>query len=556
MNIDPLAKNDIISRWKNMQSVRGISRDTQIGREVIARVIREHVAQTQSIDSQSPSACFGPLKLTRTSKLDPFLDSLKQLLERYPKITAQRAFEELCKLGYNGSYSTLRTYVKGHRSKPKAPVIRFETPPGAQAQMDWSTYTIDFTQEGRRRVELFSYILGYSRRQYICFTERQDFETTVRQHVAAFEHLGGAAATCLYDNMKVVVTRWEDGQPVYNPRFLSFATHYGFKPWACEPRRPETKGKVERPFDYVEKNLLNGRSFRTLEHLGEVARWWLSEKNDGRIHGTTKRTPLELHEEEKPYLVNLPAIRFDAAQVVYRRVDSEGFINYADNRYSAPWRLIGQLIPVRILEDQLEIFNTTIDPVASHRLSGGRHEKHSQDSHRPPRDHHEQLAILREKYTHWGPVAVEYFDGILRKCRNGRHEAQRILSLLHGYPKKDGLAAIERGIQYHAYGYQSLERILSHIGTPKPNWELLSQREQEALQRITESTRVEARSSKEYQQLIDRKNKKEIQGHGQSDANEPPPKESPTTDSTHSKPSGDDLKLPGDSENEAEGGAA
>ncbi len=103
-----------------------------------------------------------------------------------------------------------------------------------------------------------------ARRQYICFTERQDFETTVRQHVVAFEHLGGAAATCLYDNMKVVVTRWEDGQPIYNPRFLSFATHYGFKPWACEPRCPETKGKIERPFDYAEKNLLNGRTFRSI----------------------------------------------------------------------------------------------------------------------------------------------------------------------------------------------------------------------------------------------------------------------------------------------------
>jgi transposase len=556
MNIDPLTKNDIISRWKSKQSIRGIAKDTQIGREVIARVIRDQVAQTQSIDSTSTPACFGPVKLTRKSKLDPFLDSLKQLLERYPNITAQRTFEELCKLGYSGSYSTLRTYIKGRRSKPKAPVIRFETPPGAQAQMDWSTYTIDFTQEGRRRVQLFSYILGYSRRQYIRFTERQDFETTVRQHVAAFEHLGGAAATCLYDNMKIVVARWEDGQPIYNPRFLSFATHYGFKPWACEPRRPETKGKIERPFDYAEKNLLNGRTFRSLEHLNEVARWWLSEVNDRRIHGTTKRPPLELHSEEKPHLIELPAIRFDTAQVIYRRVDSEGFINYADNRYSVPWRLIGQLIPVRILEDHLEMFNSMVDRVASHRLSRGRHQKQSQDSHRPPSDHHAQLAILREKFTHWGQVAVEYFDGILRKCRNGRHEAQRILSLLHGYPKKDGLAAMQRGIQYHAYGYQSLERILAHIGTPKPNWELLSLREQEALQRITESTRVEARSSKEYQQLIDRRKEKDIQDHGESDANKAPSTKASSTEPTQSEPSGDDPELPGSSENEAEGGAA
>jgi transposase len=559
MNIDPLTKNDIISRWKNHQSVRGIANDLHLGRATIARVIREHIAQTQPTNSDSPAsppACFGPVKFTRKSKLDPFLNPLKVLLERYPNITAQRAFEELCKLGYNGSYSTLRTFLKGHRSKPKAPVIRFETPPGAQAQMDWSTYTLDFTQEGRRRVQLFSYILGYSRRQYIRFTERQDFDTTVRQHVVAFEHLGGAAATCLYDNMKVVVHRWEDGQPIYNPRFLSFATHYGFKPWACEPRRPETKGKIERPFDYAEKNLLNGRTFRSLEHLNEVARWWLAERNDGRIHGTTKRTPLELHEDEKPHLIDLPMIRFDTAQVVYRRVDSEGYINYADNRYSAPWRLIGQFIPVRILEEDLEIFNTTIDRVATHPIVRGRHEKRTQDSHRPPSDHQEQLAILREKYMHWGHVAVEYFDGILRKCRNGRHEAQRILSLLHGYPKKDGLAAIERGIQYHAFGYQSLERILAHIGTPKPNWELLSRREQEALQRITETTRVEARSSKEYQQLIDRKNEKDIQDHGESVANEVASREAASAESTQSEPQGDDLALPGCSKNEAKGGAA
>lgn len=552
MNIDPLAKNDIISRWKNKQSIRGIASDLQLGRAAIASVIRQHIAQTQSIDSDSPPACFGPIPLARKSKLDPFLDSLTQLLARYPNITAQRAFEELSKLGYKGSYSTLRTSMKDSRAKPKAPVIRFETPPGAQSQMDWSTYTIDFTQEGRRRVELFSYILGYSRRQYICFTERQDFDTTVRQHVVAFEHLGGAAATCLYDNMKVVVTRWEDGQPIYNPRFLSFATHYGFKPWACEPRRPETKGKIERPFDYVEKNLLNGRTFRSLAHLNEVARWWLAEVNDRRIHGTTKRTPLELHEEEKPHLIDLPAIRFDTAQVVYRKVDSEGFINYADNRYSAPWRLIGQMIPVRILEDQLEIYNTTIDLIATHTLSRGRNEKQSQESHRPPSDHHEQLAILREKYMQWGQVAVEYFDGILRKCRYGRHEAQRILSLLHGYPKKDGLAAMQRGIQYHAFGYQSLERILAHVGTPKANWELLSQREQEALQRITESTRVEARPSKEYQQLIDQGN----QDKQHEQTNQPQTNQPQTDQRQTDQPPREDPPVSGDPESQAEPGAA
>jgi transposase len=514
MTIDPHQENEIISRWKNGQGIRAISRDLSLGRYVISRIIAQHLARTGSGQPATVAAtqgltALGPVGFTRKTKLDQFVDQLHQLLERYPKLTVQRAFEELKRVGYAGSYSTLRTYIKAYRPKIKARVVRFETAPGAQSQMDWSTYTLDFQQEGRRRVELFSYILGYSRRQYICFTERQDFETTARGHIAAFEHLSGVAAVCLYDNMKVVVTRWEDGQPIYNTRFLSLATHYGFKPWACEPARPQTKGKVERPFDYVEKNLLNGRTFRSLEHLNEVTRWWLAEVNDTRIHGTTKRTPLELHEQEKPHLIQLPIVRFDTAQVVYRIVDSEGFISYADNRYSVPWRLIGQMLPVRILEDQLHIYNASIDLVAEHNLLRGRSQKQTSEAHLPPKDHAQQLIVLREKYARWGSTGEEYFDGLQKKCRNGRREAARILSLLPGYPVSDGQAAMARGIRYHAYGYQSLERILAHFGTPKPNWELLSQREQEALQQLTESTRVEVRRSEEYQQLLDELSKAE-----------------------------------------------
>ena len=266
---DPLENkptdNEIVHRWLGGQSMRSIAKELSISRWRVQRTIGAH-REARNLEEGNPANAELPAPTGhRLSKLDAFQRQIAQLLQRYPNMTATRVFEELKTQGYDGGYTILRKRVKQMRCLPTKPLtVRFETAPGVQAQMDWAVYDIDFTQQGRRRVNLFSYLLGYSRRQYLCFTERQDFHTAVRQHILAFEHLQGVAATCLYDNMKIVVTRWEDEQPIYNTRFLSFATHYGFRPWACRPRRPETKGKVERPFHYVETSLLNGRTFRPL----------------------------------------------------------------------------------------------------------------------------------------------------------------------------------------------------------------------------------------------------------------------------------------------------
>ena len=140
MSIDPLQTNDIISRWKNKQSVRAIARELGLGRYVVAGVVNRYLGQTTATDQPSLPASLGPIALTRKSKIEPFVEQLTRLLERYPGLTALRAFEELQQAGFSGSYSTVRIYLKANRIKPKAKTIRFETAPGAQAQMDWSTY--------------------------------------------------------------------------------------------------------------------------------------------------------------------------------------------------------------------------------------------------------------------------------------------------------------------------------------------------------------------------------------------------------------------------------
>jgi transposase len=500
-------RNEIVHRWQNKQSARSIARELNVSRYMVDRVIRTHAENRDAeLADQAgiPPASLGSAPTLRSSKLDAHNDKIKQLLERYPKITAQRIHEEIKHDGYDGGYSILRDRVRFLRKTPPQQLtVRFETAPGVQAQMDWATYELNFSMEGKRRVNLFSYILGYSRRQYIHFTETMDFETTIRQHILAFEHLGGVAATCLYDNMKVVVTRWEDDAPIYNTRFLSFATHYGYRPWACEIRRPQTKGKVERPFHYIEMNLLNGREFRSLEHLNETTRWWLSEVADVRIHGTTKKTPLELHAEEIPHLLPMPSLQFDTAKVVYRVVDTDGRIQYANNRYSVPWRLVGELLPVRITDEFLMIYDRSLSEVARHvPLVGQSGKTRSDPAHQPPRDHEEQMASLRERYAELGDIGVQYLSGLESKQRNSKHQALKVLGLLHAYHKQDLISAMRRAVEYHAFGYTSLERILAHQAIPKPAWQQLGEREQEALQRLSNSTPIGARHSQEYQQLL------------------------------------------------------
>src|SRR5581483_7270068 len=217
----------------------------------VSRVLAAVTAQRNGVADAAPR---------RPSLLDPFDAAIQELLGRYPNLTATRLLEELRQRGFTGGYTIVRQRLGELRPRAaRLPVVRFETAPGVQAQMDYAVY-----------------VLGYSRRQYLRFVEAQDFTTTLREHVRAFEHLGGVAATCLYDNQKVVVSGYDGDVPLYNPRFLAFATHYGFRPLACKPQRPQTKGKVERPFHYVETNLLNGRTFHTLEHLNEVTVWWLA----------------------------------------------------------------------------------------------------------------------------------------------------------------------------------------------------------------------------------------------------------------------------------------
>ncbi len=514
--MDEALRHAIVQRYQAGASKRSIARELGLSRGAVARALARVEAQ------RAGRAAPAPRPRPRQSIIDPFEPFLQELLQQYPNLTVERALEELRQRGFPGGYTVVRQRVGLLRPRPApVPVVRFETGPGQQAQMDYGVYDLDFTREGRRRVYLFSYLLAYSRRQYLRWVEAMDLVTTLREHVHAFHHLGGAARVCLYDNFKAVVL-WHNAEgPLYNPKFLAFATHYGFRPQACPVRRPQTKGKVERRFYYVETSLLNGRTFDTLEHLNAVTATWLASVADVRILRDFQESPQQRHAREQPQLLPLPACDFDTALVLYRHVNVEGFITYRVNSYSVPWSYIGQVLPVRITEDEVVIYSTALEEIARHRLvpctqSGLRQ---TVKSHHPINDPQQRTLLLRQRFDELGPIAVQFLDGLLAKQTYGKLQAQQLLALLAQYHRDDVRKALERAVRYGAFSLAAMRRILAAQARPKPLGEELAELHKETLDPSLRDEPIGPRPTSDYQHLLT-----------PEQADEPPSEEEPRDD--------------------------
>lgn len=224
------------------------------------------------------------------TKLDPYKGIITARLEAFPALTAQRLFDEVRAAGYPGGYTQVKAYVRQVRPLPPAvPVVRFETPPGYQGQVDFGTFTLPW---GRRHALLI--VLGYSRLLWLQFFARQTLEVLMRGLETAFQYFGGVPQELLFDQMRAVVTgddRLAAGSLVLNTEFLRFAEHWGFRARACRPYRAQTKGKVERPIRYCRHSFFYGRTFVSDDDLNAQAAHWRDTVANVRRHRTTGEVP-------------------------------------------------------------------------------------------------------------------------------------------------------------------------------------------------------------------------------------------------------------------------
>jgi len=331
---------DITLLHKEGHSIKQIARHSGHSRNTVRRILRHKEPQA----FQAPS---------RNSCLDDFKPYLKQRWEECG-LSAVRLLEEIRPMGYTGSIITLRRYLatlKPEQERLRKVTLRFESPPGKQAQADWAHCGRHATPGGQLiPVYAFVMVLGFSRMLYIEFTTSMDLPTLLRCHQNAFAFFGGWPQEILYDNMKQVRLN----RHALNPAFADFANHYGFAIKTHRIRRPRTKGKVERMVPYVRDSFLNGRDFHGMADLNAQGLHWLQHNANQRIHATTQQRPIDLLPQEN--LTALSSIApFPIAELVPRKAGLDSFVHYAGSRYSLPPDYAGQRVLIGPRERRIVI---------------------------------------------------------------------------------------------------------------------------------------------------------------------------------------------------------
>ncbi len=273
------------------KSIRAIAKELGISRETVRKYLRAPELQPRYKPREA-----GP------SKLDAFKDYARQrLADTQPhRLPATVLLRELRERGYEGGITILKDWIASERPTLPAPAIqRFETAPGEQAQIDWTSI-----RRGRDPLSAFVATLGYSRLSFVWFATDERFETLIDAHERFFDAIGGVPRTILYDNMKTVLIdrdAYGAGHHRFHAGFLDFAKHHGLRPRLCAPYRAQTKGKVERFNRYLKESFvwplesrLKRLSFRLDAATANAeAGAWLRDVANVRYHGETKERPAD-----------------------------------------------------------------------------------------------------------------------------------------------------------------------------------------------------------------------------------------------------------------------
>jgi transposase len=339
-------------------TISQIARETGFNR----RTVRRHLAADVPPMPQK--------RARRPSKLDAYREYIRDRIADHP-LSAVRIHREIRDMGFDGKYTIVKDYIRTIRPRENVQaVLRFETKPGVQAQVDWGECGHLDVDRQRKKVYCFSMILGYSRMRYMVFTLSTDVYTLIQCHLNAFEYFGGYTEEILYDNIKTVIIKraLRTADHRWNPKFEDFFSHHGFIPRLCRPYCPQTKGKVENSIGYMKRDFLLGGTFTSLDDMNRQLLQWCNRVN-AEHHGTTHEIPFDrLNQENLKRLHAIPPYRLRREE--RRKISREAYVSYLGNRYSVPYRYAGRDAILELRDSQMTVRVGT-DVICSHTLVPG-----------------------------------------------------------------------------------------------------------------------------------------------------------------------------------------
>jgi transposase len=426
-----------------------IARVLGISRPSVRKVLRSNAVQVPEIH--------------RPEKAEPYRQRILDLFSDC-KGNLVRVHEELLAGGAELSYQALTAFCRRHGigQTPAKPAGRYYFEPGEEMQHDTSPHEVVLGGR-KRKVQTASAVLCYARMLFFqCYPAFQRFDCKVFL-TEALRYFSGAPARVMIDNTHVVVLRGTGREMVPVPEMAAFAERFGFRFVAHEVGDANRSARVERPFWFIERNFLAGRTFSDWEDLNRQARQWCD-----RVNGTYKKhiraVPRELFAVERLRLQPLPAWIPEVYRLHQRMVDMEGYVALHTNRYSVPIAWIGRRVEVRETRDKIEIQLDARNVVTHARIAEAENQRVLLAAHRPPRGqglsrtqpHPEEKAILDAV-----PELAEYVAAVKQRGRKVPGLALRqLLLLVREYPRAPLLAAAREAARYGLYDLDRLERMI------------------------------------------------------------------------------------------------
>jgi transposase len=397
----------------------------------------------------------GPPEYQRAGKENPKLMPFKEIIFEMVNVKGfrgSRIFEEIRSKGYAGGKTALYSYLEKIRIEVEKHYTPYETAPGEQSQFDWSPYTV-LVGDVRTKIVVFSYINSFSRYQNyeVSLSEDQGsvFEALEQSLVAS----GGVPGRVQTDNAKVFVKNASKNNFQWNERYLHFCGHYGFEPTRSLPRHPWSKGKVEKPFQYLEDHFIAGSSFEDFEDLQRKLKDFEHQVNT-RVHSTIKTTPEELVTKDREMFSPLPETGYIGIKEEIRKVSFDCLLSFNGSRYSAPWMFAGKQVWVKVGKGYyLEIYSQANRLVARHKLSMQKgaiviENAHYRGNNRTTGNFQRLKELFSKDFPHQG-IFLEKLQA--QKRINAHRHLFQFLELAKLYDKKDLDKAIGVCIEYNVF---------------------------------------------------------------------------------------------------------